>query len=68
MKKISYGGYRFPSEHEVGRSADVAGVGQARDRAQGELLAAAADHVRRMRLLHRLGLQDGVRQCPTASG
>jgi len=38
----------------------IAGVGQTGDRAQRHLFAAAGDHHRRMRLLHRLRLEDRV--------
>src|SRR6516162_9829929 len=43
-------------------AADVAGIGQAGDGAEGELLAAAGDHHRRSRLLHGLRLEDRVRR------
>jgi hypothetical protein len=36
------------------------GVGQIGDRAQGHLFAAAGDHHRRLRLLHRLRLKDRI--------
>jgi hypothetical protein len=39
---------------------DIAGVGQAGDRAQRDLFAAAGDPHRRSRLLHRLRLQDRI--------
>jgi hypothetical protein len=42
--------------HHFRVAADVAGVGQAGDRAQSELLAAAGDHHRRARLLEGLRL------------
>jgi hypothetical protein len=41
-------------------AADVAGVAQAGDRAQGKLLAAAGDHHRRAWLLDRLRFEDRV--------
>ena len=41
-------------------AADIAGIGQASDRAQCELLAAAGDHDRRARLLHRLRLENRI--------
>jgi hypothetical protein len=46
--------------HRVNVAADIAGIGQAGDRAQCELLAAAGDHDRRARLLHRLRLEDRI--------
>jgi hypothetical protein len=45
----------------VGRIAEhVAGVGRTGDHAQGELFPAAGNHDRRVRILHRLRLQDRV--------
>ena len=38
----------------------IAGIGQTGDRAQRHLFAAAGDHHRRTRLLHRLRLEDRV--------
>ena len=46
--------------HHFGVAADVAGVGQAGDRTQCELLAAAGDHHRRAGLLHGFWLEDRV--------
>ena len=46
--------------HRFRITADVAGIGQASDRAQCKLLAAARDHHRRSRLLDRLRLEDRV--------
>jgi hypothetical protein len=42
--------------HHIGVAADIAGIGKASDRAQGELLAAAGNHDRRAGLLDRLRL------------
>src|SRR5207237_10892556 len=39
---------------------DIAGVSQTGDRAQRHLFAAAGDHHRRTRLLHRLRLEDRI--------
>src|SRR5579863_3175704 len=43
-----------------GVAENIAGIREPRDDAQRELLTAAADHDWRMRLLHRLRLQDRV--------
>jgi hypothetical protein len=46
--------------HHVGLAADIAGVGQAGDRAQCQLIAAAGDHDRWAGFLHRLRLEDRI--------
>src|SRR5207248_2433664 len=59
-------GIAMPSEHRqlvphrFRITAEVAGIGQAGHRAQGELLAAARDHHWRPRLLDRLRFEDRV--------
>jgi hypothetical protein len=50
--------------HNCRITAEVAGIGQASDRAQCKLLAPACDHHRRPRLLDRLRLEGVVLNTP----